>query len=123
MHEAAANPAWIRLALIVLFLIITQILRARKRSQAPKPTGGKGSPLEALREAMREAAEQARAQQSGQSTNRESSEVSEQFRQPPKIENIQQPPTIEPESSFIPSLLLLALLGCLVLMAYRHWAG
>lgn len=38
-------------------------------------------------------------------------------------EQLRQPPTIEPESSMVPSLLLLALVVCLCAMAYRYWAG
>jgi hypothetical protein len=77
-----------------------------------------------FREAMRQRAEQTRARQSEQPVDvddvgSEVVQVGEEFREPP----FQQPPKIEPESSFVPSLLLLALLACLCLMAYRYWAG
>jgi hypothetical protein len=117
MLAATPNPALIRVVLIVLFLVISQILRAAKKSSSSKPAPeaapGKGSQIgEVLREAMRQAADPTRGRQSGQAVNAEP-QVSEQF---------QQPPTTEPESSFVPSLLLLALFACLCLMAYRYWA-
>jgi hypothetical protein len=62
---------------------------------------------------MLQSAEQARAQQSGQ--------VEEGL--PKFSEPFQQPPAIKPESSFVPSLLLLALVVCLCMIAYRYWAG
>ena len=132
MHETGFSPAVIRVVLIVLFLIITQILRARKVSQAAKPAEktsmDKGSPLDALREAIRKAAEQARAQQSGEVAGEEPLQERElfhqsPFQQPPRIESIQQAQPIQPESSLISSFLLVALLVCLFLMAYRYWAG
>jgi hypothetical protein len=56
MHEASFNPTLIRVVLIVLFLIITQVLRARKLSKtstpALEPGTAKASPLELMREAM-----------------------------------------------------------------------
>jgi hypothetical protein len=123
MHETGFNPALIRVVLIVLFLIITQVLRARKTSRpVAKTSTDKVSPLAAVREAMRQAAEQARAQQSGEVADGEPPQVREQF-QLPGVENIQQARPIEPESSWISSFLLLALLVCLFLMAYRYWAG
>lgn len=129
MHETALNPALIRVLIIALFLIMTQILRAVKTSKAPKPparAGAGNAPQrgETLRDAMRQAAEQARARRSGQSTDGPSPTFSDSFQQQPfQQPSFDQPPAIEPESSFIPSLLLLALLGCLCLMAYRYWAG
>jgi hypothetical protein len=125
MPRAAFNPALIRPLLIVLFLVITQILRARKMSKMPqsaKPaprSEGTGMRLgDALREAMRQRAEQARPQ-SEQPLNAERAEA-----EPLQLdEPFQQPPKIEPESPIVPSLLLMALLACLCLMAYRYWAG
>ncbi len=120
MHGAALNPSLIRALLIVLFLVITQIMRAAKMSKTAKPgtrTGaGTGIQLgDVLREAMRRRVEQARGQ-SELPLQRSKAE-------PRRIdEPLQQPPKIEPESSFVPSLLLLALLACLCLMAYRYWA-
>jgi hypothetical protein len=116
MHKIAFNPALIRALLIVLFLVISQILRASKRSKTANPTArpaaATGSPLsDALREAMRQKAD--RARQSERPPDGELLQMSEPFQQPPKI---------EPQSSFVPSLLLLALLVCLCLMAYRYWA-
>jgi hypothetical protein len=116
MPRFALNPAMIRVVLIVLFVLVSQILRFRKMSKAPKPptSASKGSPMEALRESMRQASEQARARQG--KTPAEGGVL-----QP--IEQLQMPSKIEPESSFIPSMLLVALLACLCLMAYRYWAG
>jgi hypothetical protein len=117
MREPAFNPAMIRVVVIVLFVIISQFLRARKRSQSPKPTlsagTAKASPLDEMREAMRQAADQARARRGQSPVDTE----------PQLSQELQQPPTIEPESSFIPSLLLMALFACLCFMAYRYWAG
>jgi hypothetical protein len=114
----------IRVMVIALFLIITQFLRAAKTSKTSKPaspmSAGKESQVgEVLRNAMRQAAEQARARRNEPTAYGPSPQFGEPFQQP----QFQQPPTIEPESSFIPSFLLLALLACLCLMAYRHWAG
>jgi hypothetical protein len=118
MHETGLNPAMIRVVVIVLFLIITQVLRARKKSQPSKPTLGEGtgraSSLEMLREAMRQVSDQARTRQGESPVDGEPLQLSQE---------LQQPPTIEPESSLIPSFLLVALLACLCLMAYRYWAG
>jgi len=116
MPKFTLNPALIRVILIVLFVAVTQILGARKRANAPKPTPGtrKGSPLEVLRESMRQASDQARTGQGKGQIEGEALQISQQ---------LQQPSTIEPESSFIPSVLLVALLACLCLMAYRYWAG
>ncbi len=123
MRGAALNPSLIRALLIVLFLVITQIMRAAKLSKTAKPgtrTGaGTGIQLgDALREAMRRRGERARGQSElplqGEQSKAEPRRLDEPFQQPPKI---------EPESSFVPSLLLLALLACLCLMAYRYWAG
>jgi hypothetical protein len=118
MHKIAFNPALIRALLIVLFLVITQILRASKRSKTANPTArpaaATGSPLsDALCEARQQRADQARARQSERPADGVLLQMSEPFQQPPKI---------EPQSSFVPSLLLLALLVCLCLMAYRYWA-
>jgi hypothetical protein len=119
MHEKALNPALIRVVLIVLFVLVMQVLRAAKLFKASKPVSRAGeakvSPLESLRKAMLQAAEQTRARQGGPPVNQEPAQLREPF-QP-----LQQPPAIGPESSFVPSLLLLALLGCLFLMAYRYW--
>jgi hypothetical protein len=116
MPKIAFNPALIRVILIVLFVVITQILAARKRANAPKPAPNtrKGSPLEVLRESMQKAPDQARAGQSKGQVDGTILEISQQ---------LQQPSTIEPESSLIPSVLLVALFACLCLMAYRYWEG
>jgi hypothetical protein len=135
MHGATLNPALIRTLLIVLFVVITQIMRAAKMSKTAKPgtakpgatakpdaRSGAGTGMQlgdALREAMRQRAEQARARQSEQPVQAVRSEAEPlAFDEP-----FQQPPKIEPDSSIVPSLLLLALLACLCLMAYRYWAG
>jgi len=130
MHGAGPNPAMIRLVLIVVFLVLPYVLRAVTKSKGSKPASGtgagKGAPLETLRETMRQAAEQARArrgQLAGRTERTEQMAAAEplEFRQ--QNQQIQQAPTIEPESSWIPSMLLLALLACLCLMAYRYWGG
>jgi hypothetical protein len=99
----------------------------------------KGASLEMLREAMRQAEEQTRAQRGKFPSKSEPLPVSDTFQQPsfqqlsiqepsiqePSIQepSIQEPPKIEPETSFLPSLLLLALVVSLCLLAYRYWAG
>ncbi len=122
MHRAALNPALIRALLIVLFLVISQIMRARKMSKSGKPgtRSGAGTGVQlgdALREALRQRTEQARGQSElplqGERIQKSPRQLGEPFQQPPKI---------EPESSFVPSFLLLALLACLGLLAYRYWA-
>lgn len=124
MHRVALNPALIRAVLILLFVLITQIVRAAKMSK-PANTGartgaGTGTPLaDALRETIRQRAGQARARQGVQPVQEGPGET-ELLR---LDEEFQQPPKIEPDSSIVPSLLLLALLACLVLMVYRYWAG
>jgi hypothetical protein len=116
MLATAPNPTLIRVVLIVLFLIISQFLRAKKSSSS-KPASGTGAGAGSqvggvLRDAMRKAAEQVQERHSGETI----AGVPE-----PVIDQFQQPPSTEPESSFIPSFLLLALLVCLCLMAYRYW--
>jgi hypothetical protein len=123
MRAAAINSDLIRPILVMLFFVVALILRASemaKRSKAAKAARGadtitrKETSFEMLREAMRQAAEQARIRRGGDPRQAEALQMGEQF---------QAPPTIEPESSIVPSLLLLALLACLCLMAYRYWAG
>lgn len=121
MQVRGSSPeSLIRAVLIVLFLVITYVLRARKLQGNTRPgTGGssnRGPQLgETLRDAMRQAAEQAKARRSGRPIE---GELQRQNDEP-----FDPPPTIQPESSFIPSLLLLALAVCLCLIAYRYWAG
>lgn len=126
MH-ISLNPALIRVVLIALFFIVPLVLRAARLSASSKPASSAGerkkSPLESLREAMLQAAEQAGTAQNGKPAEKPAGEVRAAFQQPSKIGDLRQPPAIGPESSFIPSLLLLALLACLFLMAYRYWAG
>jgi len=116
MPKLAINPTVIQALLVVLFVVVSQILGARKRANAPKPTQAPRtmSPMEQLRESMKQASDQARSGQGDKFVAGEALQLNEQFQQPPKI---------QPESSFIPSMLLLALLACLCLMAYRYWAG
>jgi len=122
MQFRAPNSELIRVVVIILFFAISVIFRAKKKpgTTTPVKREGMGSPLEALSmakrqlsEAKRRAAEDARASR----------------RQPPTElgpfqmqEFVQQPPTIEPESSIVPSLLLFALFACLCFMAYRYFA-
>jgi hypothetical protein len=72
---------------------------------------------------MRQASEQqARARQSKspfQSSTLAPPPLSESL----KLDSFNQPPSIKPESPVVPSLLLLALFGCLCYMAYRYFAG
>jgi hypothetical protein len=126
MHGAdfnPVNPTFIRAAIIVLFLVITTFLRARQLSKTPKPVSrpGNAPSLDAVREAMRQASETAQRRRN-ETLLREEHPVPDG--EPLKLnEAFKQPPTIQPESSFLPSLLLLALLVCLCLMAYRYWVG
>jgi hypothetical protein len=119
MHEIASNSALIRIVLIILILVVPQIVRAVLQAKKAKSAAGtgvnRGTPLgDALREALRKSAEQSRMRRGEAPLEAEPLRLNEQFDQPPKI---------EPESSFFPSILLLALLVCLCLMAYRYWAG
>ncbi|PSH04798.1 MAG: hypothetical protein CXZ00_05365 [Acidobacteria bacterium] len=117
MEPRAPNPEIIRLLVILLFALFVLIRAklARSSTTASGRTPGKAPQLgDALREAMRKAAEQAEAQQYGQRFEERLPRLREQF---------EPPPAIKPESSFISSLLLLALLVCLCLLAYRYWAG
>jgi hypothetical protein len=112
---ARAPQELIRLVVIIAFFAISFILRAAKaRSNKPAPAPpARPTPLDAVREAMRKASEQARTGQSAPNPT-----------EPPQLlESLPQPPAITPESSIVPSLLLLALLVCLGLMAYRYFAG
>ena len=137
MNDTAFNPALIRVLLIVAFLVLSQFLRMRTPAKTTKPApAGKQSPLELIREAMQQAKQQTQTRQSGQPLDQfrrkpgptvdefpmqiDQPQVTQDFR---LGEQLQQPPSIQPESTFVPSLLLLALLACLFLMAYRYWAG
>ncbi len=135
MSDTAFNPALIRVVIIVGFLILSQFLRMRKSTPSARPAppnpAGKQAPLELMREAMQQAKQQAQARQQNQPrpTGQAVEEFPMQVDQPQVLqdfrigEQLEQPPTIQPESSLIPSVLLLALLACLFLMAYRYWAG
>jgi hypothetical protein len=129
MHGTGPNPALIRGVFIVLIVLISQILRMAKKSKASNPAagggGGKGSPLEVLRQVKRQASNPARGPRSELPVQGEPMAVAEplRFEEQQPFQQVQQPPTIGPESSLIPSLLLLALLACLCVMAYRYWAG
>jgi hypothetical protein len=135
MRVTGINSDLIRPIVVMLFFVIALFLRAsemKKRAKAAKAARGtddargaddtgtrKETSLAMLREAMRQAAEQARMRRgevSGQAEPRQGEALQ-------MGESFQAPPTIEPESSIVPSLLLLALVGCLCLMAYRYWAG
>jgi hypothetical protein len=126
------NPRLLRVALLVLFMIVTQIFRVMAKSK-PAQRDRPGSPLEALKEAKRRI-EQERARQQQRPQEAELLQPGEQFDQQqfqqPQFQQqdlqqpqFQQPPTVAPESSWFPSLLLLALAVCLCLMAYRLWTG
>ncbi len=123
MPTPALNPGLIRVVLIALFVVITQILRAAKMSKTAKPVAQSGQDTgnrlgDVLREAMRQRAEQTRARQSGESSQESTGVEPLEFDKP-----FQQPSKIEPESAYVSSLLLLALPACLCLMVYRYWAG
>jgi hypothetical protein len=109
----------VRFLLIVLVLVVPLLMRmAKQRRTATPPVRPKASPLgEALREARRQPAEQARARGEGPS------EITREAGALRMSEPMNLPPKIEPESSFFPSLLLLALLVCLGVMAYRYFTG
>jgi hypothetical protein len=125
MLEAAPDTvarlvmALVRFLLIVLVLVAPLLMRlAKQRKTATPPVRPKASPLgEALREVRRQSAEQARARREGPT------EITREADALRMSERMNLPPTIEPESSFFPSLLLLALLVCLGVMAYRYFAG
>lgn len=129
MADLASNPALIRVAILVFILVIT-ILRARKSSTTTKPSArpgaGRSTVGDVLRELKRQAVEQQARKQRGElpPMPRPFAE-SQAFRLNTKLQqpSLQQPPAIQPESSVFPSVLLLALLVCLLLMAYRYWAG
>lgn len=117
MHGIGSNSALIKIVLILLILIVPQILRimqqVKKSKSAPVPS--RGTPLaDALREALQKPRGQAGPHPGEVKMNVDALRANEQFQQPPKI---------EPESSFLPSALLLALLACLGVMAYRYLAG
>jgi hypothetical protein len=121
MRGLGSNSTLIRFVLIVLFLAITQIFRAVMAPRKPKPAAGGGAGNgkrtgDLLREALRQSPEQASAPRSMQPTPPERFQISE------RSPLLQQPPKIGPESSFVPSFLLLALFVCLCAMAYRYWA-
>ncbi len=114
MHRAVAfDPALIRIVFIAVLTAAAYFIRA---TRAPRPAkrDGMGSPLEGLREARRQLSEQGLARKQQPPSEAEPLRPGEQLQQPPKI---------QPESSWLPSLLLLALLACLCLMAYRQWGG
>jgi hypothetical protein len=115
MQFRAPSSELIRVVVIILFFAISVIFRARKNPMPAKPATGaaKASPLDTLRVAMRQASEQNRARQKNPADNASPFQMQE---------SVQQPPTIEPESSIVPSLLLFALFACLCFMAYRYFA-
>ena len=115
MPKSGPNLELIRAALIVLFVVISFVLRAARmpKKQGPTPQAGSGLDMR-LGELLRGMKRQAEAPMGEQAEDAERLQLKEPFQQPPKI---------EPESSFLPSLLLLALLVCLCLMAYHYWAG
>jgi hypothetical protein len=120
MLDAAPDTIFrlLRIAIIFFALIVPLIRLLQQRKKPTQPIRPKAPSVgEALREAMRQSAEQARARRGG---------FSEPAREAGALrmsEPIKFPPTIEPESSFLPSLLLIALLVCLGVMAYRYFAG
>jgi len=94
-------------------MIAAQIFRVMTKQPKPVQRDRPGLPLDALREAKRRI-EQERDRQQLRLSEPKPLQPSEQ---------LQQPPTVAPESSWFPSLLLLALLACLCLMVYRLWTG
>jgi hypothetical protein len=121
MRGLGSNAVLIRAVLIVLFLAIMQIFRAAMTPRKPKPAAGSGAGNgsrtgDLLREALRQAPDPVGAPRNAQPPPAERFQVSEPSPQ------LQQPPKIGPESSFVPSFLLLALFVCLCAMAYRYWA-
>ena len=121
MRGLGSNAMLIRVVLIVGFLVAMQIFRAVMTPKKSKPAAGNGagsgSPTgDLLREALRQSPSQARAPRSAQPPPPERFQISE----PSPL--LRQPPKIGPESSFVPSFLLLALFACLCAMAYRYWA-
>jgi len=117
MPARAPSSELIRVVVIIAFFLLSIIMNARKKARATKPAPGQsgGTPLDSIREAMRQASEQARARRGQPPTGAEPLPLPQSFSQT-------QPPTIQPESSMIPTLLLLSLLVCIALMAYRFFA-
>ena len=117
MPARAPSSELIRVVVIIAFFLLSIIMNARKKARATKQAPGPsaGTPLDSIREALRQAAEQARARRGEPPTGAEPLPLPQSFSQ-------SQPPTIQPESSMIPTLLLLALLVCICLMAYRFFA-
>lgn len=117
MLASLPNSEIIRIAIIVIFAVVTLLSRFAKKTAPPRPTSSPGTsgttPWETLRQAMRQGAEQGRPIQQPRP-----------FQVPPPQlrDSFNQPPATQPESSFLPSLLLLALFVCLCLIAYRYFA-
>lgn len=115
MLASAPNSEIVRVVIIILFALVTLVLRAKKKPTAsrPAPSPSRTTPLDTLREAMRQGAEQGRARQ----------QQSPFSAAPPRLgDSFNQPPAIKPESPVLPSLLLFALFVCLCYMAYRYFA-
>lgn len=114
MHDSTA--ALVRVVIIVLVLayaIINSIVRANRAASKPGPAR-KPSLGDLLRNTMTTPAEQARMRQSQMPAEPLAFRLNEK---------LNQPPSIQPESSIFPSLLLLALVVSLGLLAYRFFAG
>ncbi len=121
MHGPDSDAALMRAAVIVLFVLMALILRARTMRRSSKPAVARGAgdgsqPGDLLRRALGQSSDQARAPRGGQPLTPERFQISEPFQQ------VQQAPKIGPESAFVPSFLLLALFVCLCAMAYRYLA-
>ncbi len=121
MRELGSNATLIRVVLIVGFLAAMQIFRAVMTPKKSKPAAGSGAGKgsrtgDLLREALRQSPGEARTPRSAQPPTPERFQVSG----PSPL--LRQPSKIGPESSFVPSFLLLALFACLCAMAYRYWA-
>jgi hypothetical protein len=121
MRGLGSNAPLIQLLLVFLFVVVTQIMRARRRSGSPKPApesdaGKAPQPGDLLREMLLKSPGRAREPRSDLSLPVERFQISE------PSQEVRQPPKIGPESALFPSFLLLALFGCLCALAYRYWA-
>jgi uncharacterized MAPEG superfamily protein len=107
MPGKVPQPELIRVVVIVVLIAASLLVRMAKKSAPAKKTASPPTVLDALRQASAQA--RARRQQP--------------FEADPQLSASPQPMAIRSESSFLPSLLLIALLVCLALMAYRFFAG
>ena len=116
MNYAGLNPELIRTLVIVAFFVFSLVMRARKK---PPMKGPVKPPAPArtldlsgwLRDANRPKPGAAPLEQPRK----------DEFWPMQAPEKMRVPDPIQPETPWLPTLLLLALAVCLCLMAYRYW--